>query len=502
MNDEREPASATVAAPAAPVAAATPAPAAAVPPAAAAAAAPPAASAAPAGNPKRKKALAAVGAVVALAGIAYGIVHYVVGARYEETDNAYVQGNLVQITPQVGGTVLSIQADDTDYVKAGQPLVRLDPADAQVALDQAEAQLAQAVREVRTTFSADATLQAQVALRQADAARLQGDVARAQDDLSRRRPLVATGAVGREEFSHAEAQLASAKSALAAAQSAVTAARDQLASNRTLTEGTSVEDHPNVQRAAARVREAYLGLRRVDLPAPVDGYVARRSVQLGQRVQAGAPLMALVPLDQLWVDANFKEGQLRQLRIGQPATLVADAYGKQVEFHGRVTGLGVGTGAAFSLLPAQNATGNWIKVVQRVPVRIALDPKELAAHPLRVGLSMDVKVDVREQGGKMLADAPRRQALTQTAVFEPGNADAEALVHRIVAANLGRPAGHAGGASPHTGGPAVLRRHDATTALAGTPAASDDAHNAGRLQATGSDGSLLAGPAPAGGARR
>ena len=236
--------------------------------------------------------------------------------------------------------MLSIQADETDYVKAGQPLVRLDPADAQVALDQAEAQLAQAVREVRTSFSADATLQAQVALRQADAARLQGDVARAQDDLSRRRPLVATGAVGREEFSHAEAQLASAKSALAAAQSAVTAARDQLASNRTLTEGTSVEEHPNVQRAAARVREAYLGLRRVDLPAPVDGYVARRSVQLGQRVQAGAPLMALVPLDQLWVDANFKEVQLRQLRIGQPATLVADVYGKQVEYHGQVTGLG------------------------------------------------------------------------------------------------------------------------------------------------------------------
>jgi len=266
--------------------------------------------------------------------------------------------------------------------------VRLDPADARVALDQAEAQLAQAVREVRSTFANNATLESQVALRQAEAARLLADVKRAEDDLARRRPLVATGAVGREEFAHAEAQLAAAKSAHAAAQSAVAAAREQLASNRSLTEGTSVEHHPSVERAAGRVREAYLALRRVDLPAPVDGQVARRSVQLGQRVQAGAPLMALVPLDQLWVDANFKEVQLRKLRLGQPATLVADVYGKKVEYHGTVEGLGAGTGAAFALLPAQNATGNWIKVVQRVPVRVALNPDELKAHPLRLGLSM------------------------------------------------------------------------------------------------------------------
>ncbi len=490
MNDERESAPGSDAAPAA-----------ATPPMTAAAPAAPAAPAAraPAGNPARRKALGAVAAVVAVAGVGYGIAHYVIGARYEETDNAYVQGNLVQITPQVGGTVLSIQADETDYVRAGQPLVRLDPADAQVALDQAEAQLAQAVREVRTTFATDATLQAQVALRQADAARLQGDVARAQDDVARRRPLVASGAVGREEFSHAESQVAAAKSALAAAQSAVTAARDQLASNRTLTEGTSVEQHPNVQRAAARVREAYLALRRVDLPAPVDGYVARRSVQLGQRVQAGAPLMALVPLDQLWVDANFKEVQLRQLRIGQPATLVADAYGKQVEYHGRVTGLGIGTGAAFSLLPAQNATGNWIKVVQRVPVRIALDPTELAAHPLRVGLSMDVKIDVREQGGKTLADAPRSQPPARTAVFDPGSGDAEATVRRIVAANLGRPATQARRpSSPEADGGLPQTRDGA---MAATTAA-DGAHNRVSLQAADAVGGLLAGPAPAGGVRQ
>ena len=218
--------------------------------------------AAPAPNPKRKRALAAVAAVLALFAVGYGVLHYVVGGRYEETDNAYVQGNLIQITPQVGGTVLAIHADDTDFVKAGQPLVRLDPADAQVALEQAEAQLAQTVREVRTLYANNGALQAQVALRQADAARLQGDVARARDDVSRRQPLLATGAVGKEEFSHAEAQLASARSALAAAQSAGVAAREQLLSNRSLTDGVAVEQHPSVQRAA------FLALKRVDLCRP------------------------------------------------------------------------------------------------------------------------------------------------------------------------------------------------------------------------------------------
>ncbi len=513
MNDDRtSPASAPVAstAPAAapapasaavaPAPAAVPAaPAAAVPAApSAAAAAPPAgaaAPAAPAGNPRRRKALGAVAAVVAVAGVAYGVTHYVVGARYEETDNAYVQGDLVQITPQVGGTVLAIEADDTDLVRAGQPLVRLDPADAQVALDQAEAQLAQAVREVRTTFAADATLQAQVALRQADAARLQGDMARAQDDVARRRPLVATGAVGREEFEHAEAQLAAARSAQAAAQSAVTAARDQLAANRTLTEGTSVEQHPNVQRAAARVREAWLALRRVDVPAPVDGQVARRSVQLGQRVQAGMPLMALVPLDRLWVDANFKEGQLGRLRIGQPATLVADVYGRKVEYHGRVAGLGAGTGAAFSLLPAQNATGNWIKVVQRVPVRVELDAGELAAHPLRIGLSMDVKVDVRGEGeGRPLADAPRGgRPGARTAVYGADDRGAEQAVQRIVAAHLGR----APAAAPRRAGTPAAATAGPPQAGAGegVGGASGGAHNAAARGAAG-DG-MVAGPAAA-----
>ena len=238
--------------------------------------------------------------------------------------------------------------------------------------------------------------------------------------------------------SHAQAQLTAARSTQAAAEAALQQARDQLASNASLTDGTTVTQHPNVTRAAARVREAYLAWQRVNMPSPVDGYVAKRNVQVGQRVQPGAPLMTVVTLDQAWVDANFKESQLQTLRIGQPAELTADVYGQKVVFHGTIAGLGAGTGAAFALLPAQNATGNWIKVVQRVPVRIALDPKELAEHPLRVGLSMEVTVDTASQDGKALADAPREQPVAATRVFEAQQAAADAEVARVIATSLGR----------------------------------------------------------------
>ena len=394
----------------------------------------------PAGNPKRRTALTAIAVAVLVIGGGYGIYYWMTGRHSESTDNAYVQANVVQITAQAGGTVTAINADDTDYVKAGQVLVKLDPADSRVALDQAEAALAGTVRQTRILFANNSTLQAQIDARAADAARAKADLDKAQEDVARRQPLVQSGAVGKEEFSHATDTLASARSAYTAAKSALDAAREQLASNQTQTEGTSVAEHPEVQRAAAKVREAWLAVQRTDVPAPVSGTVARRSVQVGQRVQAGVPLMSVVTLDNPWVDANFKEGQLERLRIGQPATLEADVYGKHVVFHGKVEGLGAGTGAAFSLLPAQNATGNWIKVVQRVPVRIALDPKEVAQNPLRVGLSMNVKVDVSDESGSSVASAPRtpaQGAVASTTVYDSLQRDADAEVARIVAANGG-----------------------------------------------------------------
>ena len=394
-------------------------------------------SPAAAGNPQRRKALTALAAVVVLAGGAWGVYEWLVASHYENTDNAYVQGNVIQITPQTGGTVMSILADDTDFVQAGAPLVKLDPADARVALEQAEANLAQAVRQARTLYANNGSLAAQINLRQADVAKAQSDINRAQDDLRRRQALTGNGAVSKEELNHAQSQLDSARTALAAAQAGVVSAREQLASNQSLTQGVALDQHPNVLAAAAKVREAYLADRRTALPAPVDGYVAKRTVQLGQRVAAGTTLMTVVPLNQVWVDANFKENQLRNLRLGQPATLTADLYGKKVEYKGTIAGMGVGTGSAFALLPAQNATGNWIKVVQRVPVRIALDAEQLKANPLRVGLSMDVTVDTQDRNGHMLADAPPTQAVAQTAVYDALDQGAAEEVARIIAANAG-----------------------------------------------------------------
>ncbi|MDO9434312.1 efflux RND transporter periplasmic adaptor subunit [Hydrogenophaga sp.] len=391
----------------------------------------------PQGNPARKKALTAVAAVVVAAGLGYGAYWALVLNHFETTDNAYVQGNLVQVTPQVAGTVVAINANDNDRVKAGQWLVRLDPTDAKIALEQAEAQLAQTVREVRTLYANNRTQTAQIALREADLARVQSDLVRLQDDVNRRQPLVASGAVGQEEFKHATAQLAAAKSSAEAARAGVSAAREQLASNQSLTEGITVDQNPNVLRAAARVREAYVSLKRVELQAPVEGYVARRNVQLGQRLQAGAPLLSVIALDQVWVDANFKESQLKNLRIGQPVDLTADVYGSKVVYHGVIEGLGAGTGAAFALLPAQNATGNWIKVVQRVPVRVRLDAKELVDHPLRLGLSMEARVDVSKTDGRMLADAAAAPVSVQTEVFEQDNREADARVQQLIAQHGG-----------------------------------------------------------------
>jgi membrane fusion protein (multidrug efflux system) len=416
-------------------------------------------------NGKRQRMLLIAAAVFVLAALGYGAYWAKYLRNFELTDDAYVQGNLVQITPQVAGTVVAVNADDTDFVKAGQTLVTLDHADAKVALEQAQAALAQTVREVRSLYVTNTTWAANIAQREADVTRANADLARAQDDLARRQSLADSGAVSGEEMNHAQTGVSNARAALAAAQAALTAARQQLATNQSLTEGTSIEKHPNVERGAAKVREAYLAYARTELPSPVSGYVAKRTVQLGQRVAAGTALMSIVPLDEVWVDANFKEVQLRRMRIGQPVRLTADAYGSAVHYDGKIVGLGVGTGGAFALLPAQNATGNWIKVVQRVPVRIALDPKELAEHPLRVGLSMEVDVDVTDTSGARLAEAPRGSAAYTTNAFSHDAEEADTLVRKTIAENLGRSASGAASApvasvqpAPAGGGSAAHER--------------------------------------------
>lgn len=376
-------------------------------------------------NGKRRVLLIAVSIVLLLLLIAYGVWWALFARHYESTDDAYVAGNVVQVTPQVGGTVVAINADDTELVQAGRPLVELDPADARVALDQATAQLSQAVREVRTLFVNNGTLNANISARSAD-------LERARADLARRQELIASGAVSKEDVDHA-------RSAVQSAESAVAATRDQLASNRVLTDHTSVSQHPNVLRAASKVRAAYLALARDTLPAPITGYVAKRSVQVGQRVAAGMPLLSLVALNALWVDANFKEVQIARMRIDQPVTLHSDLYGSDVEYHGKVAGLAAGTGSAFALLPTQNASGNWIKIVQRIPVRITLDPNELAKRPLRVGVSMQVKVDIAHDDGTSLTSnrAARTAPAYTTVAFDAVGKNADALINRIIADNSG-----------------------------------------------------------------
>ncbi|WP_322069855.1 EmrA/EmrK family multidrug efflux transporter periplasmic adaptor subunit [Paraburkholderia bannensis] len=373
-------------------------------------------------NGKRKRMMTLLVVAIVIAAIAYGLYYFLVARFSEDTDDAYVNGNVVQITPQVTGTVIAVNADDTQTVKIGEPLVQLDPADSRIALQQAEADLGQTVRQVRGLFANDSQYQAQVAVRQAD-------LSRAQDDLRRRMQVAQTGAVSQEEVSHASDTVKSAQAALDAAQ-------QQLAANRALTANTTIADHPNVMAAAARVRDAYLANARNTLPAPVTGYVAKRSVQVGQRVSPGTPLMSVVPLNAVWVDANFKEVQLKHMRIGQPVEMTADVYGSSVVYHGKVVGFSAGTGSAFSLLPAQNATGNWIKVVQRLPVRVALDPAELEKHPLRIGLSMQVDVNIKDDSGSQLGNA--QNTVYQTDVFEKYGDEADAEIARIIAENAGK----------------------------------------------------------------
>jgi membrane fusion protein (multidrug efflux system) len=334
------------------------------------------------------------GVFLGLAAI-WGAYWFFVSRWQEYTDDAYVGGHVVQITPQVSGTVKAVLVEDTDAVASGDTLIELDAADSQVALEQAEAALAQAVREVRALYVNNRTLRAQITARQTEVDRL-------TLDLSRRLAIAKSGAVAEEEIDHT-------REALKAAQANLIQARAQLAANRALTDRadgspnvSTVAAHPLVLQAAARFEAAYLDRSRAKIVAPVAGQVVKRAVQVGQKVSAGVPLMAVVPLERLWVDANFKEVQLRKMRLGQPVTLTADLHGQSVRYRGRVAGFAAGTGSAFALLPAQNATGNWIKIVQRVPVKIELEAEDLKAHPLRIGLSMRVTVDLHDHDGVRL----------------------------------------------------------------------------------------------------
>ncbi|HTK34479.1 MAG TPA: efflux RND transporter periplasmic adaptor subunit [Caulobacteraceae bacterium] len=355
---------------------------------------------------RRGPLFAGLGAAVALGAVGYGAWYLLVGSQEVATDNAYVTADTAQVTPLVGGAVREVHAMDTQAVKKGDVLIVIDDTDARLALAQAQAALGQAERKVQGYLANDGALSAQVSARVADQARAtaqltsaQADLQRAKVDLDRRKALSASGAVSGDELTSAQnaystalANVDAAKAAQAQAAAGRLAAAGSLDANQVLTRGASIADNPEVAAARARVDQAKVDLERTVIRAPIDGVVAKRQVQIGQRAAPGVPLMSIVPIAQSYVDANFKEVQLRKVKIGQPAELESDLYGGGVKFHGKVVGLAGGTGSSFALIPAQNATGNWIKVVQRVPVRIALDPSDLQAHPLRLGLSMKAKI--------------------------------------------------------------------------------------------------------------
>jgi membrane fusion protein, multidrug efflux system len=375
-------------------------------------------------NNRRGFLLRLLGVVIALAVIAWTVWYFLEGRWYESTDDAYVNGNIVQITPRIAGTVITIGADDGDLVKQGDVLVQLDKADADVELQRAAANLGTTVRRVRGLYSTVSGAQAALAVQKVA-------LQKAQADYNRRRDLAKSGAISAEELSHAQ-------DALTAAQSSLTTAEQQLQTNKVLVDDTVVASHPDVKAAAAQYRAAFLDDARTVMVAPVTGYVAKRTVQVGQRVQPGAALMAVVPLHGVWIDANFKETQLTHMRIGQSVEITSDVYGSSVKYKGQVQSLGVGTGSAFSLLPAQNATGNWIKIVQRIPVRVVFtDPSQLEKNPLRIGMSLDTEVNLHDQNGPMLSQTPRTEPLFTTDVYQHQLAEANGQIEQIIHANMG-----------------------------------------------------------------
>ncbi len=353
-----------------------------------------------------------LGVVIVIAAVAYGLYWFLDARFYESTDDAYVAGNVVAVTSRENATVISLHADNTQTVKQGQILIEMDPAVANVNMAASEANLARAVRTVVGEFSGADSYRAQLA-------QAQVVLDQARNDYQRRQSASADGAVSGEELAHA-------RDAVAAAQAAVDSAKGGLAHALSQVENTHVADNPDVLSAEAQLRNAAIVLGHMRIVAPVDGVIAQRTVQVGQQVAAGTPLMAVVPLSTVWIDANFKEVQLSDVRIGQPVSITTDVYGGSVTYHGHIQGLGAGSGSAFALLPPQNASGNWIKIVQRVPVRIALDPQELASHPLRVGLSVAVSADIRDTSGPLV-----------TSTMEGGTMTADTVV-RIPRRNLTR----------------------------------------------------------------
>ena len=372
---------------------------------------------------KRKGALLLLTLLFIIVAVAYGIYWFLVLRHFEETDDAYVAGNQVQIMAQVSGSVTKVWADNTDYVQKGDPLVTLDQTDAQQAFEKAQTQLAASVRQTRQQMINSKQLQASIDVKKTA-------LSQAQTDLNRRIPLGAANLIGREELQHA-------RDTVASAQAELDVAIQQYNANQAIVLGTKLEQQPAVLQAATEVRNAWLALQRTKIVSPISGYVSRRSVQPGAQISSTTPLMAVVPATNLWIDANFKETQLAHMRIGQPATVISDIYGDDVKYTGKVVGLVMGTGSAFSLLPAQNATGNWIKVVQRLPVRIELDEKQLAEHPLRIGLSTLVEVNTTDRGGEMLASQVRSSPVYESNAREIGLEPVNKLINDIIQANAG-----------------------------------------------------------------
>ncbi|HET8899384.1 MAG TPA: HlyD family efflux transporter periplasmic adaptor subunit [Rhodanobacteraceae bacterium] len=375
-----------------------------------------------ASNGKRRRVLGVLAIVMLVIGLGWWLLWTLVLSQREVTEDAYVGGSQVTISAQVPGTVIAVLTDNTRRVQAGQTLVELDPTDADVMLAKARSALAQSVRQVRQQRANASQFDAAIATRKLD-------LARAEADVKRRAPLLAQHAVAPEELAHARAALDAARAALKLVQSQAAAARAPIA-------GVDVAHNPQVLAARAAFREAWVNAHRNAVLSPIDGYVAQRSVEVGQRIQPGQPLMQVVPLDAVHIDANFKEVQLQHIRIGQPVEVKTDLYGSDVVFHGHVAGLAAGTGGAFALLPPQNASGNWIKVVQRVPVRIELDAADLVKHPLRIGLSSEVTVDISHREGAVLAASNPDAPVDRTTVYDSELAAADHEADAIIAANL------------------------------------------------------------------